>query len=61
MKCKGSCHGGQVAFKVEGELEQVTDCNCSICSRLGSLLWFVLREGLRLLMPESALSPYAFG
>jgi hypothetical protein len=45
---KGSCHCGRVAFEVEGELEQVMACNCSICSRKGSLLWFVPRERLRL-------------
>lgn len=61
MKYKGSCHCGQVAYEVEGELDQVTDCNCSICSRMGSLLWFVPRERLQLLTPESALTPYTFG
>ncbi|MGR8981112.1 MAG: GFA family protein [Gammaproteobacteria bacterium] len=38
MKHKGSCHCGRIAFEAEGELEQVMDCNCSICSRRGSLL-----------------------
>ena len=61
MKYKGSCHCGQVVFEVEGELEQLTDCNCSICSRLGSLLWFVPREKLHLLTSEANLSSYAFG
>jgi hypothetical protein len=61
MKYKGSCHCGQVVFEVEGELEQLTDCNCSICSRLGSLHWFVPREKLHLLTPEADLASYAFG
>ncbi|MEJ2593294.1 MAG: GFA family protein [Candidatus Thiodiazotropha sp.] len=61
MKYKGSCHCGQVVFEVEGELEQLTDCNCSICSRLGSLHWFVPRENLVLLTPEERLASYAFG
>lgn len=60
MIYKGSCHCGQVAFEVEGELTQVTDCNCSICSRKGSLLWFVPRDTLRLLTPEENLSTYLF-
>jgi hypothetical protein len=60
MLYKGSCHCGQIAFEVEGELKQVMDCNCSICSRKGSLLWFVPRQQLRLLTPEANLSTYTF-
>jgi len=61
MVYKGSCHCGQVAFDVEGEVGEVTDCNCSICSRKGSLLWFVPREQFRLFTPEGDLSTYTFG
>ena len=60
MIYKGSCHCGQVAFEVEGDLTQVMDCNCSICSRKGALLWFVPRDNLRLLTPEGNLSTYTF-
>jgi len=61
MKYKGSCHCGQVVFEVEGELEQVTDCNCSICSRMGSLHWFLPREKVVLQTPEVQLASYSFG
>lgn len=61
MMYKGSCHCGHVAFEVEGEPGQVIDCNCSICARKGSLLWFVPRDRLRLLTPEENLSTYTFG
>jgi hypothetical protein len=60
MNYKGSCHCGQIAFEVEGELTQVMECNCSICSRKGSLLWFVPRDKLRLLAPENQISTYTF-
>lgn len=60
MTYKGSCHCGQVAFEVDGDLEQAMECNCSHCSRKGYLLWFVPREQLRLATPESALAAYAF-
>jgi hypothetical protein len=46
---------------VEGELREVTECNCSICSKKGSLLWFVPRERLRLLAGNDTLSTYTFG
>lgn len=60
MKYKGSCHCGKVGFEVEGEIEGALACNCSICQRKGSLLWFVPRAKLRLLTPEDAASTYTF-
>ena len=60
MKYKGSCHCGRVAFEVEGTIESGLACNCSMCERKGSLLWFVPRDKLRLETPESSLSTYTF-
>ncbi|WP_371226442.1 GFA family protein [Pseudomonas sp. QE6] len=60
MLYHGSCHCGGIAFEVEGDIGEVTRCNCSICSRRGSLLWFVPRDKLRLTTPESAMSTYTF-
>lgn len=57
---KGSCHCGRIAFEVEGQIDQVMDCNCSNCSRRGYLLWFAPRENLKLLTPEANLSTYTF-
>lgn len=60
MNHKGSCHCGKVAFEVEGEIKSALSCNCSMCRRRGSLLWFVPRADLKLLTPESAASTYTF-
>jgi hypothetical protein len=60
VKYKGSCHCGRVAFEVEGTIASALACNCSMCRRKGSLLWFVPREQLRLSTPESNLSTYTF-
>jgi len=60
LKYKGSCHCGKVAFEAEGEITSGLACNCSICQRKGSLLWFVPKEKFRLLTPESAASTYTF-
>jgi hypothetical protein len=57
---RGSCHCGKVAFEVEGEITGALACNCSICSRKGSLLWFVPRDKLHLLTPEDLASTYTF-
>ena len=60
MNYKGSCHCGKIAFEVEGELKGAMECNCSLCSRKGSLLWFVPRDKLRLLTPEKSTGTYTF-
>jgi hypothetical protein len=60
MNYRGSCHCGRVAFEVEGTLDRAMACNCSICERKGSLLWFVPREALRLSTPEDASGVYEF-
>jgi hypothetical protein len=60
MTHKGSCHCGRVTFEVEGAIESVIDCNCSMCRRKGSLLWFVPRTALRVTAGESTMSAYTF-
>jgi hypothetical protein len=60
MKYKGSCHCGKVAIEVEGELNGAMACNCSMCSRKGSLLWFVPRDKLRVLTAEEEIATYTF-
>lgn len=57
---QGGCHCGRIAYRVEGEIDQVLDCNCSLCSKRGGLLWFVPREALALTTPESDYATYRF-
>lgn len=52
MKYNGSCHCGKIAFEAEGEIKGGLACNCSMCQRKGSLLWFVPRAQFTLLTPE---------
>ena len=59
MKYRGSCHCGKVTIEVEGEIAGVISCNCSICQRRGSLLWFVPRDNLKL-TGEANLTTYTF-
>jgi hypothetical protein len=49
-----------VAFEVEGEIESVMSCNCSICQRKGSLMWFVPKTQFELKTPDEAASTYLF-
>jgi len=60
MTHQGSCHCGQITFEIEGDINQVLECNCSHCDRKGFLLWFVPRAQLRLTTPEASLSTYTF-
>ncbi len=60
MTYKGSCHCGKIAFEVEGQIEQLMECNCSHCSRKGYLLWFAPQEKLKLKTAESDLATYTF-
>jgi hypothetical protein len=60
MKYKGSCHCGRVAFEAEGEIGQVLACNCSMCRRKGSLLWFIPKAQFRLTTPDANAATYLF-
>ena len=60
MNYRGSCHCGRIAFEVEGTIDRAMSCNCSICQRKGSLLWFVPRDKLHLLTPEENAATYTF-
>jgi len=60
MKYEGSCHCGRVKFEAEGEIASAMACNCSMCQRRGSLLWFVPRDAMRLLTPEENANTYLF-
>ncbi|MBS7661349.1 GFA family protein [Pseudomonas lalucatii] len=60
MNYRGSCHCGRIAFEVEGEIDKAMACNCSICQRKGSLMWFVPRDKLYLLTPDQDAATYSF-
>jgi hypothetical protein len=60
MKYRGTCHCGNVAFDVDGQISGAMACNCSMCSRKGSLLWFVPRSQLHVLTPEDRIGTYTF-
>jgi hypothetical protein len=60
MIYQGSCHCGRIAYEVEGTIDGVMACNCSICTKRGYLLWFVPRTKLTLKTPESNMATYTF-
>jgi len=57
----GGCHCGAVRYRVDIDLSKpVTQCNCSICSRTGTLLSFVPATAFTLEKGESSLTDYQF-
>jgi hypothetical protein len=60
MPHTGGCHCGKISYRVEGEIDQVLDCNCSMCRKRGGLLWFVSRDALHLTGDAEASATYTF-
>ena len=59
---QGGCHCGAVRYRVEIDLAKpVLQCNCSICSRAGTLLSFVPAAAFTLERGEESLTDYQFG
>ena len=60
MKYTGSCHCGRVAFEVEAKIDNLLACNCSMCGRRGSLLFFAPHAALKLKTPDANAATYTF-
>lgn len=57
----GGCHCGRVRFEVDGPPElEVTECNCSVCSKSGYLHYIVPKTQFRLLGGRDDLITYRF-
>jgi Uncharacterized conserved protein len=60
MRYHGSCHCGAVRYSVEVDLANPITCNCSYCTRRGSVLAFTPAENLTLEAGEDRLTEYRF-
>jgi hypothetical protein len=56
----GGCHCGRVRFEVTTDLAEVSDCNCSMCTKKGFLHVIVPPEQFRLLSGREDLTTYTF-
>lgn len=57
----GGCHCGRVRFEVIAPTHpQVSECNCSICSKAGYLHLVVPADRFKLLSGGDALATYSF-
>jgi hypothetical protein len=58
---KGSCHCGRVTFEVDATPSALSECNCSLCHRKGSVYLKASEvRSLQILSGESELSVYQF-
>lgn len=61
IKHTGGCHCGRVRFEVLAPADiEVTECNCSICSKSGFLHLIVPAERFTLLQGTEHLTEYTF-
>lgn len=57
----GGCHCGKVRFEVALDLsEPAVTCNCSMCSRSGTMLRFVPVTAFKLLSGADSMTEYRF-
>jgi len=58
---RGGCHCGRVRFEALAPARvEVSDCNCSICNKVGFLHLIVPAEHFRLLSGKEVLTTYTF-
>jgi hypothetical protein len=57
---EGGCHCGRVRFRAKVDLERLSECNCSICTKKGILHLSVSPEDFVLTSGKSALTAYTF-
>lgn len=57
----GGCHCGAIRFEVEApEQVEVSECNCSMCSRVGYLHLIVPKSKFKLLQGAEQITTYTF-
>jgi hypothetical protein len=57
----GGCHCGRVRFRADVDLDRLSLCNCTICTKKGILHLPVMPEAFELLCGKHALTVYTFG
>ncbi len=58
---KGSCHCGAVSFQFNEVPQWLTECNCSICRKLGALWAHADISAIRIEKAEDATLRYSWG
>jgi hypothetical protein len=56
-----SCHCGAIRIQVPRKPRTLTDCNCSICRRYGTLWAYYKATAVRIIHARGATSSYSWG
>ena len=56
----GGCHCGKVRYEMTAAVDKVVSCNCTICTKSGSLLTFIPATQFKLKSGEEDLLDYQF-
>lgn len=54
----GSCHCGAVEFEIDGPIDELTTCDCTLCAMRGALMAKVPEHALRVLRGRGHLKLY---
>src|SRR5882757_10986785 len=57
---EGGCHCGQVRFRAQVDLDRLSWCNCSICTKKGIIHLSTVPADFQLLRGKDALTVYTF-
>lgn len=58
---KASCHCGAIRIEIESAPQSLTECNCSICRRLGALWAYYRPAQIHIIAPNDATFAYSWG
>jgi hypothetical protein len=58
---EGGCHCGRVRFRAQIDLDLLSQCSCTVCTKKGILHLPVAPENFELLRGKNSLTSYAFG
>jgi hypothetical protein len=58
---KGSCHCGAVQLEIPRKPRRLTNCNCSICRRLGGLWAYYKETEVKVIAAPGATDEYIWG
>ena len=58
---EGGCHCGRVRFRAQVDLDLLSQCNCTVCTKKGILHLPIAAEDFELLRGKHALTAYTFG
>jgi len=60
MKYNLKCHCGNVQLEVETDLENIKQCNCSICKRKNAKMNLIPKDSIKIIKGKDNLSTYKF-